>query len=91
MLESASRKLGLEQAVMGAMGGKNMPDKAMTDMLLKHGAYHLVNEEPGMEYSEADIDEILTKMSRIVKHETEGSLNISKATVAMSEGTPLPL
>ncbi|CAN0121606.1 unnamed protein product, partial [Ectocarpus fasciculatus] len=78
MFERASRKLGLEQAILGSRqfgdlaeedSAKKMDAKEM-EMLLKQGAYALFNDDAESEnrikeFCEQDIDSILDQRSRV--------------------------
>jgi superfamily II DNA or RNA helicase len=80
MFERASRKLGLEQAVMGgsvldhsAVGGKRSgPSKDEIERLLREGAYGALtdDEETSAQasrlFEESDIDALLARGSRVV-------------------------
>ena len=70
MFDRASKKLGLEQAVLGTFGQDNDDDKPTTkemEQLLKKGAYALLedeNDEMGEEFCSDNIDNILAKRTR---------------------------
>jgi hypothetical protein len=70
MFDRASKKLGLEQAVLGTFGQDNDDDKPSTqemEELLKKGAYALLedeNDEIGKEFVSDDIESILAKRTR---------------------------
>ncbi len=75
MFARASRKLGLEQAVLGRAGGRGAPTKEEVETLLRHGAYGpLVDEEDedaaARTFMESDIDQLLARGSRVVTVET---------------------
>lgn len=69
MFDRASKKLGLEQAVLGTFGDEEddkITNKEM-EQLLKKGAYALLedeNDEMGNEFCADDIDSILAKRTR---------------------------
>ncbi|KAL7553315.1 hypothetical protein ACHAWF_016591 [Thalassiosira exigua] len=70
MFDRASKKLGLEQAVLGTFGQDNEDDKPTSnemEQLLKRGAYALLedeNDEMGKEFIADDIESILDKRTR---------------------------
>lgn len=70
MFDRASKKLGLEQAVLGTFGNEDdddMPTSKEMEQLLKKGAYALLedeNDEIGKEFCADDIDSILAKRTR---------------------------
>jgi hypothetical protein len=70
MFDRASKKLGLEQAVLGTFGQDNDDDKPTSkemEQLLKRGAYALIedeNDEIGKAFCADDIDSILEKRTR---------------------------
>ena len=70
MFDRASKKLGLEQAVLGTFGQENeddMPTSKEMEQLLKKGAYALLedeNDEIGNQFCADDIDNILAKRTR---------------------------
>ena len=70
MFDKASKKLGLEQAVLGTFGQDNEDDKPTSkemERLLKRGAYALLedeNDEIGKEFVAEDIESILQKRTR---------------------------
>jgi hypothetical protein len=70
MFDRASRKLGLEQAVLGSFGADDDDDKPTNkemEQLLKKGAYALLedeNDEEGKAFCADDIDNILLKRTR---------------------------
>jgi hypothetical protein len=82
MFEQASKKLGLDQAVLHDMGSptvsaaqpKSLLDKKDIDALLKYGAYDLFKEDDiqkEMKFKEEDIDQILGRSSKVVWTDTE--------------------
>lgn len=70
MFDRASKKLGLEQAVLGTFNQDNDDDKPTTkemEQLLKKGAYALLedeNDEIGNQFAADDIESILAKRTR---------------------------
>lgn len=70
MFDRASKKLGLEQAILGTFGQDNDDDKPTSkqmEQLLKRGAYALLedeNDEMGKEFVAEDIESILEKRTR---------------------------
>ncbi|CAM9847343.1 unnamed protein product [Choristocarpus tenellus] len=71
MFDRASKKLGLEQAVLGDPGGL-LKTKDMED-LLKKGAYALTQMDDNKamrEFQEMDIERILERKSRVIVEET---------------------
>mmetsp|Transcript_18297 Transcript_18297/g.37033 ORF Transcript_18297/g.37033 Transcript_18297/m.37033 type:complete len:2677 (+) Transcript_18297:174-8204(+) len=70
MFDRASKKLGLEQAILGTFGQEDDDDKPTSkemEMLLKKGAYALLedeNDEMGKEFVADDIENILAKRTR---------------------------
>mmetsp|Transcript_4601 Transcript_4601/g.10378 ORF Transcript_4601/g.10378 Transcript_4601/m.10378 type:complete len:2557 (+) Transcript_4601:190-7860(+) len=70
MFDRASKKLGLEQAILGTFGQDNDDDKPTSkemERLLKRGAYALLedeNDEMGKEFVAEDIESILEKRTR---------------------------
>jgi SNF2 family DNA or RNA helicase len=95
MFERASRKLGLEQAVMSQIQvqtpGAAKPDREELNRLLKLGAYGLMDDDDSAskKFSDSSIDDILRHGTRVVKHNEEGgtggglgSINFSKMTFA---------
>lgn len=70
MFDRASRKLGLEQAVLGSFGQDNEDDKPSQkemEQLLKRGAYALLedeNDDVGNQFCADDIENILAKRTR---------------------------
>jgi hypothetical protein len=70
MFDRASKKLGLEQAVLGTFGQEDDDDKPTStemEQLLKRGAYALLedeNDEIGKEFVADDIESILEKRTR---------------------------
>ena len=70
MFDRASKKLGLEQAVLGTFGQDEDDDKPTSkemEQLLKKGAYALLeddNDEITQQFCADDIDSILAKRTR---------------------------
>ena len=70
MFDRASKKLGLEQAVLGTFdqdNGEDKPTSKEMEQLLKKGAYALLedeNDEIGKEFVADDIESILEKRTR---------------------------
>lgn len=69
MFDRASKKLGLEQAVLGTFGAEDddgKPTAKEMEQLLKKGAYALVDDddEIGKEFCADDIESILAKRTR---------------------------
>ena len=70
MFDRASRKLGLEQAVLGTFGQENEEDKPSQkemEQLLKKGAYALLEDESDEivnQFCADDIENILAKRTR---------------------------
>ena len=94
MFERASRKLGLEQAVLGTFekdkdDGK--PSQKEMEQLLKRGAYALLedeNDEETKQFCADDIDTILAKRSRtrvVEGPKTSSWLNKSGMTVSKTK------
>lgn len=95
MFETASRKLGLDKAVLGTMGdenskSKNKPTKAEIDALLKYGAYHIFqndDDKSAEHFAEQNIDSILRNSTRKIHDSSQsdkGSM-FSKASFVSSE------
>jgi len=81
MFDRASKKLGLEQAVLGtfqAEDGDGMPSASEMEKLLKQGAYAMMNQGDGKDHDtflKDDIDTILTRRTRT--RVVEGAKNSS--------------
>lgn len=102
MFSIASRKLGLDRAVLGPMskaaGGAGADpskmDRKEVENLLKHGAYHvfLNGDEKADEFCEEDIDSILAKRAKKVLYDQAGGGSggadsaFSKASFVPTEG-----
>ncbi len=90
MFEQASKKLGLDQAVLNNMGVTSDPSKMLDnkeiDNLLKYGAYDLFREDEKevTEYKDEDIDKILERSERVVWNAAQdakaGPSTFAKAT-----------
>ena len=96
MFDRASKKLGLEQAVLGTFGQDNEDDKPTSkemEQLLKKGAYALLedeNDEMGKEFCSDDIESILAKRTRtrvVEGTKTATWLNKSGMVVSKSKFT----
>lgn len=96
MFDRASKKLGLEQAVLGTFGQDNddgKPTSKEMEQLLKKGAYALLedeNDEIGKEFCEDDIESILAKRTRtrvVEGAKTSAWLNKSGLNVSKSKFT----
>ena len=94
MFDRASKKLGLEQAVLGTFGQDDddgKPTSKEMEQLLKKGAYALLdddNDEIGKEFCEDDIDSILAKRTRtrvVEGAKTSAWLNKSGLNVSKSK------
>lgn len=97
MFDRASKKLGLEQAILGTFDKEDdKPDSKEMEQLLKRGAYALLedeNDETGNAFVADDIEQILEKRTR--KRVIEGAktaswlnkkgMNVTKSTFK-SEG-----
>ena len=76
MFDKASRKLGLDKAVLTKMKGVNgkaeseaplnIKDRKEIDLLLKLGAYAFKDTNEESKYDEEDIDKILERSTRVV-------------------------
>jgi chromodomain-helicase-DNA-binding protein 7 len=94
MFNRASKKLGLDQAVLSNMvkGGMQEEDKKDLDRLLKLGAYGLLDEDDSAarKFEESNIDEILAHGTRVIKHSENkggesgglGAISFSKMSFA---------
>ncbi|KAK8792005.1 hypothetical protein WA158_005382 [Blastocystis sp. Blastoise] len=97
MFEKASRKLGLEQAVMASNSKKTSQDDL--EVLLKMGAYaqalqdNELEDENAKTFCEANIDELLEKQSRVVHYESSSNSPIFSKTsfVSTSSDTKLDI
>ncbi|GKY91232.1 hypothetical protein MPSEU_000095800 [Mayamaea pseudoterrestris] len=95
MFDRASRKLGLEQAVLGTFeqGNDDKPTNEEMEQLLKKGAYALLedeNDEVMQEFCTDDIDSILKKRTRtrvVEGAKTSTWLNKSGMMVSKSKFT----
>lgn len=96
MFDKASRKLGLDKAVLQSMnseqgkaaaGGNSMGlSKKDIEELLKKGAYGaLMEEDDGADdFCEEDIDHILSRRTTVIQHESEKGSSFSKASFSAS-------
>ncbi|KAK8737028.1 hypothetical protein OTU49_004766 [Cherax quadricarinatus] len=97
MFDKASRKLGLDKAVLQSMnseGGKNGAaggnslglSKADIEELLKKGAYGALMDEDGDggDFCEEDINQILSRRTTVIQHESEKGSSFSKASFSAS-------
>ncbi|KAJ1607822.1 chromodomain-helicase-DNA-binding protein [Cryptosporidium canis] len=104
MFERASRKLGLNTAVFhkgafreennsnvsNGIGTSGEPTKQEIEDLLKHGAYYLLEgSEASRQFQESDIDEILSKNSRLVRYQLSGK-NSSFSKTSFRSDNALP-
>lgn len=79
MFDAASRKLGLGHAILD-----KMPPNKEIDMLLRKGAYHLLNDVEEDNFDQQDIEDILSRSTVMVYNEaTSGSF--SKATFDLGD------
>lgn len=103
MFDKAGMKLGLDKAVlqkMSFMEGENTKDISEKDtnkgdaiqMLLRKGAYGVLMDQEDEEdkFCEEDIDQILERRTRIIRHEEGGNV-FSKATFQVEEEVDDPL
>ena len=94
MFERASRKLGLEKAVLGAGGSdrddKVEPDRKQLEQLLKKGAYALLQSDEdekhrSEQYADASIDSILgERASTRIIAQTKSKAKFSSGIQAMT-------
>ncbi|OLQ15739.1 Chromodomain-helicase-DNA-binding protein 7 [Cryptosporidium hominis] len=104
MFERAGRKLGLNTAVfhkgafreennsntVNGIGTSGEPTKQEIEDLLKHGAYYLLEgSEASRQFQESDIDEILSKNSRLVRYQLSGK-NSSFSKTSFRSDNALP-
>ena len=98
MFDKASKKLGLDRAVLTNVGAGAKIEAAQTkeeiqkvDELLRVGAYDLFSaeaEENAQKFQEEDIDAILARRTTVVKHDGDGeavSNPFSKASFVTSD------
>ncbi len=82
IFQRASRKLGLDRAVLHSMASGGKEDKKSLskkemEMLLKHGAYHVLQEDKAEAqnkeeaYRAQDIDSILASSARVVDYDQQ--------------------
>ena len=94
MFDKASLKLGLDKAVLQSMntdakpaaGGNSLGlSKQDIEELLKKGAYGaIMDEEGGDDFCEEDIDQILSRRTTVIQHESEKGSSFSKASFSAS-------
>ncbi|KAM0686882.1 choline dehydrogenase 7 [Conglomerata obtusa] len=89
MFDKAGLKLGLDRAVLQKMsfeGDKKMKKNAAIELLLKKGAYGVLMEtdDVNMNFCEEDIDSILERRTKVVKHLESGNI-FSKASFQVDE------
>ncbi|XP_042238022.1 chromodomain-helicase-DNA-binding protein 7-like isoform X2 [Homarus americanus] len=98
MFDKASKKLGLDKAVLqsmnndqgknGAAGGNSLGlSKADIEELLKKGAYGALMDEDGdggEDFCEEDINQILSRRTTVIQHESEKGSSFSKASFSAS-------
>ncbi len=92
MFNRASKKLGLDQAVLYGLQPDEKKDaeskrkeREELENLIKHGAWHAFkdfDETKSRQFSEADIDQILEKNTKLLKYESaiEAGSTFSRAT-----------
>jgi superfamily II DNA/RNA helicase len=90
MFERASRKLGLDQAVLSNLGVSSDPTKALDDkeidMLLKYGAYELFRTDTDKETDDLDLEKILEKSKKFVWNNPEAASGNSTFSTAHFQG-----
>ncbi|KAK6090110.1 hypothetical protein P3W45_000836 [Vairimorpha bombi] len=91
MFDKAGMKLGLDRAVLQKMtfeGQKNekVKKKDAIEMLLRKGAYGVLMEtdEASKKFCEEDIDQILERRTKVIKHSDGGNV-FSKASFQVDE------
>ncbi|EOB14309.1 Chromodomain-helicase-DNA-binding protein 9 [Nosema bombycis CQ1] len=93
MFDKAGLKLGLDRAVLqkmafegGAPKNEKIKKKDAIEILLRKGAYGVLMEtdEASKNFCEEDIDQILERRTKVVKH-TEGGNVFSKASFQVDE------
>ena len=87
MFEMASKKLGLDQAVLHDMGNESTSgpklDKKEIDQLLKYGAYDLFQQDDEQKFQEENIDQILNRAAKVVWNPDTGeNVNASSFSTA---------
>eukprot|EP00923_Selenidium_pygospionis_P019159 GHVN01033534.1.p1 GENE.GHVN01033534.1~~GHVN01033534.1.p1 ORF type:complete len:1313 (-),score=174.73 GHVN01033534.1:144-4082(-) len=91
MFDRASRKLGLDKAVLQkthVRENEKGPTKEEIESLLRRGAYGLLME--GDSVLNEDINEILERRSKVIRHDTNGEPSLfSKASFTLSEDVEL--
>eukprot|EP01133_Synstelium_polycarpum_P015297 gene15297-18116_t len=96
MFDRASKKLGLDRAVLTKMNtsqgaGEELPDKETIDSLLKYGVYAIKDDDAASErFYEEDIDKILDRSSTIVKQEVIDPLASSFSTASFCSSSSVP-
>ncbi|WUR03902.1 chromatin-remodeling complex ATPase-like protein [Vairimorpha necatrix] len=91
MFDKAGMKLGLDRAILQKMtfeGQKNekVKKKDAIEMLLRKGAYGVLMEtdEASKKFCEEDIDQILERRTKVIKH-SDGGNAFSKASFQVDE------
>ncbi|KAL6122176.1 Chd6 [Nucleospora cyclopteri] len=93
MFDRAGMKLGLDRAILQRMHfdtSKKKEEKVnkgeAIQLLLRKGAYGVLmdNDDSGDKFCEEDIDQILERRTRVIKHEDGGNV-FSKATFQVEE------
>lgn len=90
MFDKAGLKLGLDRAVLQKMSYDNkdhkMKKKDAVEILLKKGAYGVLMEtdEASRKFCEEDIDQILERRTKIIRHQDGGNV-FSKASFQVEE------
>ncbi|KAF7684488.1 Chromodomain-helicase-DNA-binding protein 8 [Astathelohania contejeani] len=90
MFDRAGRKLGLDRAVLQRMGCDKLEVNEKRgdaiEILLRKGAYGVLmeNDEACEKFCEEDIDQILERRTRVIRHEDSGNA-FSKATFQVDE------
>ncbi|TBU11233.1 putative helicase, partial [Hamiltosporidium tvaerminnensis] len=92
MFDKAGLKLGLDKAILQRLSYENKPSlkyKDSIELLLRKGAYGVLmeNDEISVKFCEEDIDQILERRSKVVKHDNlyEGGNIFSKASFFVEE------
>jgi hypothetical protein len=99
MFDRASRKLGLDQAVLTSRGADKVDDKSESDRvdeLLRVGAYDLFSEESekaAEHFCEEDIDQILQRRTVVVKDDKAATTSnpFSRASFVSSESSSMDI
>lgn len=90
MFDRASMKLGIDRAILQSMNyegtGKKIDKNAAIELLLKKGAYGVLMETDDVaeKFCEEDIDSILERRTKTIKHEESGNM-FSKTTFQVEE------